>query len=281
MLLAEGACSGPEPVPNLRPSDAPDFVIVAASGHCFGISCPEYNREYLAADGTVQAIIDLIEARGRSAGYAAFSDSLHDWENTSTGEVLAYGWLSMLAFLDFVRTEWIADFDNPTRVIVLGHSHGTVWAHLALMVLELEGAPVPVDVLVDLDGVSIGWEDDLETGFVGDTWASELIAYTERTGTSWPFEVWDAADSFFVPGVSELQDVEEIVPNSVLANLEVWSSDGIGSIGLRDAQPNWRRDGTMTNVFREQSVENHGDTAQPWSDAMRWVVDSIDAAYEW
>lgn len=277
-LLADGACTGPEPVPNLRPADSPDFVIVAASGHCFGITCPSYNPDYLAREGAVQAIVELIEARGRSAGWAAFSDSLYDWHNTSTGEILAYGWLTMLAFLDFVRTEWIADFDNPTRVIVLGHSHGTVWAHLALMVLELEGTPIPVDFLIDLDGVSIGWEDDLGTAFVGDTWARELIAYTRETGTSWPFDVWNAADSFVVPGVSALQDVEEIVPSSVLVNLEVWSSDGAG---LRDTQPNWRRDGTTTNIFRMQSLVNHGNTALPRFDAMRWVVESIDGAYAW
>lgn len=277
VLLAEGACTGPEPVPNLRPADAPDFVIVAASGHCF-LGCPEYNPEYLLMDGTIQAVVDVIEARGRTVGYGAFADSLYDWENTSTGEVLAYGWLTMLAFLDFIRTEWVADFDNPTRVVVLGHSHGTVWAHLALMVLELEGAPIPVDVLVDLDGISIGWETDVGTAFIGDTWTSELIAHAERTGTAWPFEVWNAADSFFVPGLTEPQDVEDVVPNSVAVNLEVWSDDGLG---VRDTQPNWRRDGTMRNVFRMQSVENHEDTRQPWSDSVQWVVESIDAAYEW
>lgn len=272
-----GCLTAPVCAPNPRPLDTPDVLIVAVSGHCNPFRCfTSYNDEYLNSGGTLRAIAAPFLDRGLQVSSLAATDNFYD-EPVGAETPAAYGFLSLLARLEWVRDNLVADWDDPTRIVVVGHSHGTVWAHLALHVLEQEGSPVPVDVLVDLDAVSEGWEDKVSLGF-GDAWGSVIQDYTSRTGTVWPFEIWNSADSWVVPGDAGLLDIEDIVPDSVTVNLEVWSSDGTA---IRDRDPNIRLDGSTTGFARIQSVENHEGTVEPGSDSIEWVTEAITAAYDW
>jgi hypothetical protein len=184
-----------------------------------------------------------------------------------------FGFLTLLYEIDLVLDYWIADFDNPTRVIVVAHSHGGVWAHSALMLRPL----LPVDVLIDLDTNALCWEEDLVCGFIGDHWKSEIDYYVQEEDPGWWFDVGNAADSWDVPGMTYLQDIEDLVPNSVLLNLEVHGNSSLAY----DNQYNHRLDGSQTGLWGHYFDESHREITYAGSDAMEWVADSLEAVYQW
>ncbi len=246
------------------------MVVIGVSGH--GLGAEIYNPDYLGMQGTLDVFADAYTVRGQNVVTYAFTDNLQSYE-TPGGVPLAYGFLSLLATLETINRDWISTFDNPTRVVVVAHSHGTVWAHIALHVLEQRGEPIPVDFLIDIDAVSTGWESDLGTFFIGDNWATEIINYSTAQGLTWPFPIWDAEDAFAIPGVAEAQDIEDVVPFSVRANLEVWSSD---ATGISDIDPNHRSDGSIPAGYRFfVSASNHETTDNPSSDAVSWALREI------
>lgn len=270
-----GSCSGPPRNP--RPADAPDVVLVTVSGHCFTTCADGRNPEYLITERqTYLPITNLLESQGISWAAYGYTDNFYNIVDTATGELLDAGFLQLLADLEIIRDQWIGDFDNPTHVMVLGHSHGTVWAHLALLVLEWWGVPIPVDILIDLDGNSLSWEDDTFTFFVGDNWGDVIRAYNRETGMTWPFAIDNAADLWLVAGVADAQDTEDLVPNSVIANIEVFSNGD-----PYDPDPNHRRDGSRTNLVSFGPTSTHNGVTEPTSEAMRWVTENIRAAYGW
>lgn len=263
--------------PRLRPAGTPDFLIFAVSGHCDPTTCGTgANIEYLFREGTVEAVAAPMADRGFVVHAFLAVDGFYD-DPPGSADPASFGFLSLLAEMRSARDTLVAGWDNPTRIIVLAHSHGTVWAHLALHVLEQEGNPLPVDILIDLDAVSDGWEDKIALGF-GDAWGAVLQNYTTSTGTVWPFAVWDPADAWTVAGSSVVRDIEDIVPLSAVANLEVWSMDGTF---IRDTDFNVRVDGTTTNFAFFHAAENHGGTVSPTSSSIRWVQENIVAAYGW
>lgn len=255
-----------------RPSDAPDIALITVSGHCFTDCAPEYNDEYLLAQGAASAALQTFESRGLSTLAIGFADSFYSWVDEDDNP-LALGFLDLLDVLEEIHALWISGFRNPTRLIVMAHSHGTVWAHTALMVLEMEGYPVPVDVLIDLDGISPEWESD--PFFVGDNWAAVIADYNAETGTTWPFDIGNAADAWNVPGQEYLQDIEDLVPNSVLINLEIWSD----SLVLTDTQPNHRRDGSRADIYGFGSAYDHSNVWRPGSDAYPFIDESFRIIY--
>lgn len=54
----------------------------------------------------------------------SFRSSLYD--NPSNG----LGYQTADALLEFVRDEWIRDFNNPTQVVLVAHSHGNQFMNL-------------------------------------------------------------------------------------------------------------------------------------------------------
>jgi hypothetical protein len=238
-----GACG---PTGNPRPAGTPDFLIIAVSGHCL-YDCPGgYNTEYLLSDRTLDAIAQPLLDAGYSVEAIATTDNIYD-QPLGAADPLAYGFDTLMAEMQWGRDTLVADWDNPTRIIVVGHSHGTVWAHTALRVMEEWGTALPVDILIDIDGISIGWDDDTATFFIGDGWSVPLQAYARDSGIAWPFDIWRATDRYPVPGLSVPQDIEELVPDTTIVNLEIWSND---LTGVRDRQPNVRLDGSSENIFR-------------------------------
>jgi hypothetical protein len=82
---------------NLRPTDAPDFVLVSVSGHNLGGSgnCEwtdtegrQINCEYLGARGTPAAMMEPALVGGADVEVIAFSDSFYSWEMAATGELI-------------------------------------------------------------------------------------------------------------------------------------------------------------------------------------------------
>ena len=265
-----GGDGGPS---NLRPSDSPDVLILGVSGHCALLSaCGSefYNPEYLNDRGTLDALADRIAAHGESVEVVPFADSFFNVVDDQ-GDHLDYGFLGLLGVLEGVNTEWIGDFDNPTRLVVVAHSHGTVWAHIALR----EMPHVPVETLIDLDGESLGWESDswaFDT--VGDDWAAVIQDWTDDNDVEWQYPIWQASDEFEIPGLVDLQDVEDVVPDSVGLNIEVAGSWSV--FGIQDAEPNHRFDGSTVGIIRQQFSEDHRQVTEPTSAALRWAGDEME-----
>jgi hypothetical protein len=258
--------------------DAPDFVVMVVSGHCFG-SCPGgVNAEYLAEQGTADEVAWVFESRGYTVDVLDYADSLYDYTEwgdfylPTEGRDLVDGWgfLTLLRELAEIRDRWIAGNPNPPRVIVVAHSHGNVWASLAMHLLW----DVPIDVWVSLDAVSTGWEDDTSTLLVGDRWRSEILAYSSRFGIVWPWEVWRPTSVFRVGGVSDLKD---LVPPNVVLSLEVSGTQLISPI--TDMTPNVRNDGTYADIVSVQVDEVHEDLDDPDSYALFWVTTQLAIAY--
>ena len=274
----------PQTYDNPRPDDAPDFVIFSFSGHCFPASAcggSDRNPEYLEEGGTQSLLVDVVEWYGYSAVVLSYADEFYnrapndDWLTPSMdGEVEDYGFLQAMVELPWVRDNWIADFDNPTRIIVLAHSHGTVWAHSALFLVP----DLPVDILVDLDGVSLGWESDSWTFGVGDDWGSIIESYNDYNGVTWDYDFWHAADNWAVPGLPA-QDVEDIAPGSALLNIEVLARETL-TLPNDDAS-NHRLDGSTEAIWSYQSDEDHTGVDEPLSDAMIWVAEQMNDLYNW
>ena len=144
---------------NLKPPDAPDWIVVAVSGHCIPPGCelPGTNNEYLAKDGAAGRIADTLAGWGNSVEVWAYSDEFYNRDSNTAellpgeGDPIYLGFLQLYEDLQFARDTWVADFEDPTRVLVVAHSHGVVWAHTALHVVD----DLPVEFMIDFDGKSV------------------------------------------------------------------------------------------------------------------------------
>lgn len=264
-------------IANPRPADSPDVVIFSVSGHCGPETClgSEWNGEYLYESGTVDAFADPLRERGLRVANVAAIDDWFTWVDDND-EVLAMGFLGLLDALYMVNEDWIADYDNPTRVIMVAHSHGDVWAHIAVHVAD----DVPIDVLVDFDGVSVGWEAPVAG--VGDNWQEVILSESAEHGLEWPFEIWEATDYWQVPGHAGLHDIEDLVPDNVDLNLAIVATPtpAQAAAGIWDSESNLRLDGTTRRIKECQSVENHSHVYRPGKDCMEWAVNEVLARFD-
>ena len=174
--------------------------------------------------GTAQAIVDLLASYGLSTAVFSYADAFYN--HLSNGiAVLPYseeapvqfGFLQMLADLQDIRDLWIGDYQDPTGVILLGHSHGVVWTHT----LATLRSDVPIDYLIDLDGDSHGFEDEGDKLVTGDQWGPIIQEYTELEGVIWDYPIEEVSDRWQVSGLDDPQDIEDVVPGNVAWNLEV------------------------------------------------------------
>ncbi len=256
-----------------RPEESPDFVILAASGHCL-TNCPAFPRENLVSQGTAERIGDLLNSYGWSVAIFQYADAFYN--HLANGQaVLPYseeapvqfGFLQMLADLQDIRDLWIGEFQNPTGIVLLGHSHGVVWTHT----LATLRSDVPIDFLIDLDGDSHGWADEGDEFVTGDGWGPIIEQYTEAEGVIWDYPIEQATDAWQVSGLDELQDIEDIVPGHVAWNLEVHGD----SFTLRDQDPNHRFDGTDLGIIVGETNEEHDRLDDPGSQSMDWVLERM------
>ena len=122
-----------EPVQNLRPAGSPDVVIIGFAGrNCpSGCDAPFSNRAYLddAENQTLQGLKAAFKSLGYKTEYQSYA--------AKVGRYLDYnqddGYWQAQQRLNYIQRDWIADFDNPTRLVLVGHSNGTVWASLLAM----------------------------------------------------------------------------------------------------------------------------------------------------
>ena len=200
-----------------RPAGSPDILLISFSGRCPCFNVPGDNVDYLTARGTSGDIAALFEARGQRVLIVGASGHLsahmplavHN-EQLGVGVTVAppqEGFLQMEARLVAANREWIVGRSNPTRIVLLGHSHGVVWTHA----LARAHPEIPISVLIDLDGVCDFWEYDHR----------KLIQdYVRQLGHNpWDFDLANSCSSVRVGPLR--YDLKDVVYPNVMLNLEI------------------------------------------------------------
>lgn len=276
-LLALLVSCIPAAQPKTRPAGSPDVVILAFAGRCASIPVltpepcnpPFDNTAYLGERGTTKLLADTFEQMGHSV--ATFNASSFLFEHTTKlSKEPQKGYLEAQNYLTSVVQNWVADYANPTRIIILAHSHGTVWASL----LAWNNPKVKFDYFIYLDAVCLAWPQDhmLNTQF----FQSRFDAAGLRR--PWPLNQDEGATpcgAAAVPGLGK-RDINDVVPDNVGYALEVMSKNITSGNVLMDNDLNRRPNGSRKHIWSIKSVvDNHSDVSDVKSSSMRWVVDAV------
>lgn len=244
---------------NPRPAGSPDILILSVSGHSdilSALTCGGDNTTYLDGPGdAVEALVQVFVGLGLSTETAHFADRL-EAPAVSPQDPARQGFAELIATLEAAFFDWVDGFSNPTRIVIVDHSHGSNWAHIATSILN-----VPVEYLITLDGICLLWECEHQT---------DVAAWVAANGLF----VWDISrpcDRWLVPGQVGLRNTKDVVFPSVRIHLEVQSSSLIPS----DGTDNYRIDGSQGGIFRLASVEGHGGVHLAGGSSMGWVMNTI------
>ncbi len=254
----------PEAVPIAAPvagaGEGPDLLLIAFSGRCALRSCtpPEENEDALA-----RSLVPAALAVWRAAGLA-----VEAWTYRSHVDdpVRGRGYLAAVADLENAVRDGTIGPGSHTRIVLLGYSHGTQWAHL----LAFEHPAVPFAASVVLDSICFGWDEDH---------AARLVAAVAPGRGPWapqgPYAV--GCDVLAVPGILGRLDLGDVVPANVARSLEVWSGGQVAGL-VRDVRLNVRLDGARVGLdvvelpeLRHQAADApFGPAFDAWT---TWVVE--------
>ena len=171
-----------------------------------------------------------------------------------------------------IRDEWINGVDIPTRIVVVGHSHGCVRSHAALRAVP----DCPIEQLVDLDGSSVGWTSvthGTENGLIGGAPEGAYNLGVQRTCAG-------------VPSAGGPHDLEDVVFAHVKKGYEVRSGDMVVNpqklLQLIEYDERWnvRPDGSATNLTCVFSGTPHAEVAAPGvtlGGVQAWIVTQLTA----
>jgi hypothetical protein len=212
------------------PTGAPDVALLVVSGHAFGV-----DPAYLRLDAGPEIEADLEDA-GWSVSTSYYVDG-------ATAEDGFGGYADLVADLAAIRDAWAP---QGTRVVVVAHSHGGVWAHGALRAVP----DLDVRALVDLDASSYGWTLLHDPAPLGGAPEDE---YAVGVLVSWP--QYPAVPS--EPTGS--YDLEDVVFGSVADALEVRSGDAPLGGEWFDEKWNVRTDGTTDGLWAYYSGGSHAE----------------------
>ena len=289
-------CFAADPAYTGEDGPTPEVVIFAVSGHCFN-GCPggsvfgadAVNPEYMEESRGIEQIADRFRDDGFIVDVWYYADEFYD-RTEDGGEYYPsrvgilpdhYGFLSLL--LDMAATrDRLFDYEAEERplIILAAHSHGTVWAHSAAMLMP----DFEIDLLIDLDSESILWP--AAVGLAGDDWSSVIQDYEETNFVAFPMrdQSWFlgvATNYFDIPSVAAAYDIEDVVPNNVWINLEVAADVVLVDASfarIQDSERNYRLNGTQTDVFQYEATGlGHGGVHRTGSHSIDWVIEQIIA----
>ena len=249
----------------LRPADAPDVVLLGFAGRCghgFGdCSAPTDNYSYL--DRTPETL-QTLESTFQSLGYSTRSLSFR--ANLEDHAAHGLGYQAAEYALEAIRDLWIRDYENPTRVVLVAHSHGNQFMSL----LAMNHPEVTFDYAY-LDAVCFRWDaDHVKSGRFGSVYGSQV---------NWPKPLntlGAACDTVKLPGISDYQDISDVVPDNVTYALEVRSNGVYGLPMVYDDEINHRFDGSRRGVAGiYQEDEDHMQVHGSNSAALSWVMNTV------
>jgi hypothetical protein len=249
-----------------RPEGAPDVVLLSVSGHdgaISGVLCTsDTNHSYLDDQGdAVEAVVAALEDLGLIVEAAHFADRIASPDLDGDGEPDnedQFGFAELLATMQLVYDEWIDGIEDPTKIVIVAHSHGATWAHIATSVMS----HVPVSCLITLDGICFAWECEH---------ADVLADWVVANGLQTAWDISQPCDRWSIPGMSTPYNTKDVAFANVVLNLEVRSTDFL----LSDCCDNLRLDGTTDGIDTYLSGEDHNGVRGAGSDAMTWVGDTI------
>lgn len=266
------AVTRPASAPALN-TDAPppDVVVIAMSGRCAPpCQAPRDSWDYLATRGTVDAVANEIASRGYRVEVASYSDSAATEFVSHKAIGIQHGYGSLVRDFDRMKAAWFGKPGQP-RLVLLGHSHGSVWMHQ----LVRTNPYIPFDVQIDLDGICASWVLDHKPGL--------QAAHLDTPG--YPPAI-NACEAVNIGKAGQWVWAKDVVWPNVAHDLEVQSKRlpaGTSSSGglffnyLFEMTPNVRPDGSKTGIETfVSSREDHGAVSFPNSDAITWVLGRLD-----
>jgi hypothetical protein len=252
---------------NPRPQGSPDIVLITVSGHVgvlTSTNCTSAdNRSYLGDAGEAAEAVALTFSNlgfsGLIGHYADIFESVDADNDGITDDPEKRGFLDLVVLLQNINDNWIKGFDNPTRIVIVAHGHGAVWAHMVTSILS----EVPIEYLITLDGTCELWECEF---------ATEVADWLAANGDPYPWDIAGPCGLWPVQGQTGDYDTSDVVFSNVRYNLEVQSNDP----DVRDEVDNRRLDGTRTDIDTFFSAnEDHDDVRLVGSDALTWVDQRI------
>jgi hypothetical protein len=260
----------PPPVPPAVATGAgvgegPDLLLIAFSGRCALRSCtpPDENVDALAL-----RLVPAALAVWRAAGVhvEAWTYRNHVDDHPERGR----GYLSAAEDLRNAVQDGVLRPEGGTRVVLLGYSHGTQFAHL----LAFEHPEVPFAASVLLDSICLGWDADHADRLV-EALAPGVGPWADRG----PYRI--GCDVLEVPGVGSRLDLGDVVPWNVARSLEVRSGGQVAGV-VRDARDNVRLDGSsggldvvrLPGMHHQDSDEPRGPAFDAWT---AWVLEVLEA----
>ena len=248
----------------------PDVVVLAMSGRC-GPPCkaPRDSWDYLSSRGTLDAVASAIAAQGYTVQVAGYADNALESFQPLKVSTPQRGYAALAKDFARMKSAWFGPSpqgkSHAPRLVLLGHSHGSVWLHY----LAQTNPDVPFALQIDLDGICASW--NLDHG-------QDLAAHpVEQAGQP---KAIDACDLRRV-GKGQMRGKDIVWPN-VAINLEVQSKrlpSGLSDSGgfyinyIFEVTPNMRPDGSTDGVERYISWrEDHSAVTYPNSDAMKWAL---------
>lgn len=266
----------PETALRQRPADAPDLVIIAFSGHC-GLVCDTRSTwSYLdhASESTGGvAVLDGIKTAYEHLGFGDIEvfgvSSFATSHYSSISGKIEQGYLQAQAYLDEVKAAWIDGVADPTRVVLVGHSHGTVWASL----LAMNNLDVTFDSFVALDAICWMWWNK-HKGFIKDTFVDGPWTIP------FPLDNGDPCGTLTVPGQKQPMNINDVVPANVIFGLEVRTSFRLFSLDpnvLADDDVNVRINGSSSNVWGITAQESHSSLGNHYNRSISWVASMLQA----
>ena len=242
--------------------EVPDVALLSVSGH--DIIWPSVSVDYLSEPGdAVSAVKGKLKQWGLKVRSFGFVDGLYDHDDDGDGVDDRLGFLSLVEVMGWIRDHWVIGQKHPVRIILIAHSHGAVWAHAATSIVP----DLPIRVLITLDGTCLEWEN---------LHANAIIAYVNKHGVPWDWDVWNACDTWPIPELKYLADTEDVVCDSVETNLEVQA----GALSGLDPQSNHRVGGGKAGIVTAVSPdEGHTGVHRAKSSAMTWVIEELTALW--
>ena len=234
-------------------SPGPQIALLVVSGHSFN-TIPSY------LEGTAGP---FLSAALGSAGYTVQTSYFTD----DPGGGTPGGYAELLAKLQSIFEDWIDGRSDPTRIVIVPHSHGGVRTNAAIRASPL----VPIRLLAGLDTSSNGWA--LVHPGEGTAMGGEPIdAYVINATITCPDYPAVGSEAGFN------YDLEDVIFGNVEEALEVRTGDVvINPLQFEEYDERWnaRLDGSTVGLTCYFSNSSHMEPTLPTGTTLPFVRDWI------